>query len=230
MTAEWTGEGPRFGLDWGGRRWTLAVDSDRPGLTTEEPSLGPVLALSRATAVGRTDAGELNGTSLVRFERRFDRVEATYAMQGWGAIVVRAAWRPRENDVVDLEVQIQAGSVDELKGVEVFVLTNLYADPSGSLRDFTARTSTDPFVGRVDGSYYLELIHPDDISQRTIFGSSSPEQGSSGALYGLFGYDLEKGVVLRGRLRGLWLPGRPDLAVQAACLDAFLRAPLPLGT
>ena len=64
------------------------------------------------------------------------------------------------------------------------------------------------------------MIHPDDGTRRDAVR----------VRYGLFGYDLERGVVLRGRLRGIWLAHRPDGAEVARRLDEFLREPPPLGT
>jgi hypothetical protein len=47
--------------------------------------------------------------------------------------------------------------------------------------------------------------------------------------YQLFGHDLEKGVILRARLRGLWLNSEtPDVQALAA-YEQFLGEPLPLG-
>jgi hypothetical protein len=47
--------------------------------------------------------------------------------------------------------------------------------------------------------------------------------------HALFGHDLEKGVILLGRLRGLWIRSEAPEHDTLALLDEFLRDPLPLG-
>ena len=113
-------------MEWGGRTWTLRVDDQRPGLRIRgEEGVGPLLGLDGVAAVGRWAPNALSGATLVEFERRFARVEATYAPLGWGALTVRAAWSPTGEDGMDLEVQVSALSVDQLKAVEVQVLSIL---------------------------------------------------------------------------------------------------------
>ena len=81
-----------FALDWGGRTWTLKVDDTRPGLSVRGEPIGPLLALEGLATTGRRGADALSGGALVDFERRGDRIEATYAPPGWGEMSVRAAW------------------------------------------------------------------------------------------------------------------------------------------
>jgi hypothetical protein len=75
------------------------------------------------------------------------------------------------------------------------------------------------------------MVRPDDCARRITGEAARPAAGTSGVVsvrYGLFGHDLEKGVVLRARLRGLWL----DLASEDEVRrhhDAFLREPPALG-
>ncbi len=80
-----------------------------------------------------------------------------------------------------------------------------------------------------DATTYLEIVHPYDVSRRAV---ETLADGSTIAAtrYALFGYDLEKGVVLRGRLRGVWLAG--PRADRSAIVDQhwrFLHEPPPLG-
>lgn len=80
-----------------------------------------------------------------------------------------------------------------------------------------------------DSISYLEMVHPHDVSRRLI---ETLGDGSTIAAmrYALFGCDLEKGVVLRGRLRGVWLAESPT--DRSAIIDQhrrFLHEPPPLG-
>ena len=266
MARSWTGDGPAFEIEWGGRTWTLRVDGDRPGLTSNPAStdgtLGPLLALAGVAEVGRADPGAFSGSTLVGFERRLGRVEATYAPPGWAELTVRAAWAPHEADGLDLEVQVSTASVGRLRRVEILVESGLAGSarpeaprlveprdarsaglsydgrepdvaglttlpprpPAPLLCRLPDREGSGPDAGRA--AWYAEFVHPQDATRRIAFGTA-PARSTR---YGLFGYDLEKGVVLRARLRGLWLPSGAPRAVARDRYEAFLREPPPLMT
>jgi hypothetical protein len=81
-------------------------------------------------------------------------------------------------------------------------------------------------------TYYIEMVQPNDCARRIIREAIGEEAASTPWLstqYGLLGHDLEKGIVLRARLRGLWVrTNQPELAARR-CLEEFLRQPPPLG-
>jgi hypothetical protein len=82
------------------------------------------------------------------------------------------------------------------------------------------------------GVFYVEMVQPNDVArrifdQRMVRGSTSVQTLSN--RHALFGYDLEKGVVLRARLRGLWLRSQSPEAEAFARYHEFIREPLPLG-
>jgi hypothetical protein len=79
-----------------------------------------------------------------------------------------------------------------------------------------------------DGRVYVEMVHPDDVTRRIREGGRSLARSRT-TRYGLLGHDLERGVVLRGRIRGIWLP--PDASKDEAFvrMEQFLREPPPLG-
>jgi hypothetical protein len=79
---------------------------------------------------------------------------------------------------------------------------------------------------------YLEMVHPHDISRRIVqTGSREPHFPGSvlGVRYGLFGHDLEKGVIVRGRLRGLWISPESTIEAHREAYQDFLKQPPPLG-
>jgi hypothetical protein len=86
--------------------------------------------------------------------------------------------------------------------------------------------------GAILGKSYVEMVKPNDCAWRIIgevhLGHLRARRVSS-IDYGLFGHDLEKGVVLRGRIRGTWLdPGSPDAEIGRQHAE-FLREPPSLG-
>jgi hypothetical protein len=262
MMHEWEGAGPEFTLAWGGRTWSLDVAGVRPGLRIVDGEAGPLLGLEGIAAVGRWEPDALSGASLTGFERRFERVEATYVPPGWDGLTVRAAWGPSVvvDDAVDLEVQVSALSVDRLKGVEV-KLASVLPEPEGKgqrkrwveprdarsaaltydgrepdLRALTTlpllegemlapRVLTAPWPG---GGTYVEIVHPHDAARRITETSKISRLGNT-TRYGLFGHDLEKGVVLRARLRAYWTDSSDAEQEALARYERFLREPPPLG-
>lgn len=233
MASHWRANECRYERDWGGRTWSLAVDAGNPGLRSGSDGIGPVLALDGLSARDRSGPDALGGSSLIGHETLFDRVEVLYAPEGWGSLRVRATWTPRGEDILDLEVQLQAFTVDELKAVEVHVASHLGPTlaedlPMPGSTTFPGRHgAAPPLIARCDPTsagrpYYLEMLHPDDGVRRP--------GGAGGARYALFGYDLERGVILRGRLRGIWLADRPDGSELTRLLSDFLDEPPPLGT
>jgi len=75
---------------------------------------------------------------------------------------------------------------------------------------------------------YVEFAHPQDSSRTTIGLGDSPS--TLRIAHEVFHGPLEKGVILRGRLRGLYLPRQDDLAIAARMYQEFLAQPLPLST
>jgi len=230
------------------------------------------LALDGVAAVGRFDPTALSAKSLVRVERLAERVEATYAVSRWGGLEVRASWSPTSrHDGIDLEVQVSASSVGELRGLETFVCSRIAAPgtatgepvsiwvqprdtrsagfsydgrtPAADLRRLTTLPLHDSLApglsqvaalgpGRESAGCYLEMAHPHDVARRVFWGQRPPDTASTGELhigYGLFGHDLEKGVVIRARIRGLWISGRDMAVLPPVALREFVAMPPPLG-
>jgi len=80
---------------------------------------------------------------------------------------------------------------------------------------------------------YVEMAHPHDVSRRILKspGRLQPVLGSELSVrHGLFGHDLEKGVIVRGRLRGLWVSTESSEKLIGQAYQRFLDLPPPLGT
>jgi len=86
--------------------------------------------------------------------------------------------------------------------------------------------------GLETGVFYVEMAQPNDVARRIT--AEHIHDGSTTALalstrYGLFGHDLEKGVVLRSRLRGYWIRSLTPEDDARSLYREFIREPLPLG-
>jgi len=268
--AKWQANQSGFMLSRGGRDWTLQLDGERPGLHAADNSDDLVLCLDGIAAAGRIDPGAFSSQWLVGVEHDSHQIEATFAPGGWNGLDIRARWSlAARHDGLDLEVQVSARSVGELKAVELFVTTRLSGpgaemsrpqpswvqprDPRSAALSYDgrepagvlARLTTLPVplsleaefgqvVARgpeVPGGPYIELAHRHDVARRIVQGEESrPILGDRLIIrYGLFGHDLEKGVVVRGRLRGIWVSkGDRDLLPQAA-FHEFMAEPPPLA-
>jgi hypothetical protein len=87
--------------------------------------------------------------------------------------------------------------------------------------------------GGIAGRSYAEMVQPNDCARRIIGEIDLGDWQARRVFsidYGLFGHDLEKGVVLRGRIRGTWLdPRSPDDEINRRHVE-FLREPPSLGS
>jgi hypothetical protein len=252
MSRTWNGADGSYTITWGGRPWELRVNAAAPGLYAE--GRGPLLGLDGLAARGRLDRQALSGATLTSCEVRHGRVEATFAPPGWSDLTVRASWTPVDEATIDLELQVATHSVGELRAVEVRTRSSLApaSAPPGERRvaardarcaalafdgrdpDAARHLDADaprlgdgpPWCGQVvawPGSCYVDLAHPDDVSRRVT-------DAAGRVSHAFFGYDLERGVVLRGRERGVWRPHGPGACAVAGELRRFLESPLPLGT
>jgi len=89
-----------------------------------------------------------------------------------------------------------------------------------------------PVAGASSRLHYVEMVHPDDVARRIIRVPGDEEavsQFSFSHRYGLLGHDIEKGVVLRARLRGLWFESESPEQEAMALYREFQREPPPLG-
>jgi hypothetical protein len=78
---------------------------------------------------------------------------------------------------------------------------------------------------------YAEMIHAADFQQDQFVAQQTSDGNCHVTLeHRLFPDTLEKGVILRARIRGMFLPREDDVAHVAEDYLHFLRSPLPLTT
>jgi hypothetical protein len=73
---------------------------------------------------------------------------------------------------------------------------------------------------RASDASYVEMVHPADFCRDELAVEPGPP-GRARAVHRLFAVRLEKGVILRSRVRGIFLPRSDDLAVAAAAYREF---------
>jgi hypothetical protein len=167
---------------------------------------------------------------------------ATYPATPDRSSRVQTYWRLRPDDdrlVVDVQVSVQTHRLDALPRVRLVSRTppgkiarldwpspSLVDCPAGRHAANSARGHCVLVVRGADWAY-VEMIHPHDLLSWTA------DSAASGAVltHDLFDEQLEKGVILRARLRGVFAAG--DVEAEALATDAyhaFLAEPLPLST
>jgi hypothetical protein len=250
----WTERGSAYEVDWSGVAWRLDVRAARPGLMCASLGVGPLLALEGVAESGRSAPLALGGATLVHVESTPRRVVASYRPLGWGALHVRAAWSVLGSAAMGLEIEVQARSVGVLHAVEMRVVSTVAAlGAAGGHRSVTprdARSAALSYDGREtdlaalttgppgealgpwlaprsawSGMTYVELAHPDDVSRRIHEGKLP----FATTRYGVFGHDLEKGIVLRARFQGVWLSKSVAATESERRWLEFLSAPPPLA-
>ncbi len=151
-------------------------------------------------------------------------------------IAVRSVWWQETDSPPDTwayhveprDARSAALSYDGREPAELLQSLTTRPVPSASPHPFAPRLF--PVASPPPGSVYAEMVQPDDCARRIIGEPrDAGAQGSSWTGYGLFGHDLEKGVILRGRIRGCWIESsRPDQEA-ARRYESFLNEPPPLG-
>ena len=142
---------------------------------------------------------------------------------------------------VELIIAVQTSLLDsdptflaftELSAASVFVLQADKSDwqqvqPSRDGEMSVAREEcAGAFVFRLDESQfsYIELIYPSDFQGAIVRATDS----SISLSYQLFPEFLEKGVIRKGRIRGILCQQADDLACGVACYEQLATAPPPL--
>ena len=153
-------------------------------------------------------------------------------------------WGPNRAPGVDLIVSVQTSLLDSdptlkvrsslraseilgLKQVEPAMTEDVLA-PGGKLHFASIHGKTPAcwlFRLPTDTATYVEMVHPTDFvsSQFQEIGPGEVERSTQ-----LFRGPLEKGVILRSRLRGVLLPRAGDVAAAVVCYQEFAASEPPL--
>ena len=240
MTAQtWLLEGPRATLQAG--PLAAALDLARPalGLTAVryhgEPLALSLLALE-APAIARLDE-----TSLVERYVQCDNLVAAYGESPAWPVRVDSHWRAGLEGplaVLDLVVSVRTPRLDSRP--ELLVRSTVTAEgvwrlvsaDSGRFEPCPEEPGLQDscLLFRLPGDAWscAAMVHPADFT-RVGLAAGGEEPGVFRLAYDLFSGRLEKGVILRARLRCVLLPRDGDLSLTAAHYASFIAAEPPLG-
>ena len=153
-------------------------------------------------------------------------------------VAIGSSWSEApESSPPDLDYRVQP------RDVQAAALSYDGREPSGRLERLTTLPipSSSPHILRpqlgreavgIAGERYVEMVQPNDCARRIVGErnpGAAPMHGAWSIRHGLFGHDLEKGVVLRGRIRGIWLDSDASADDVRRLHEAFLREPPALG-
>jgi hypothetical protein len=163
-----------------------------------------------------SDLYQRGGDLIARYGQTSDRPFAVVAY--W-----RAGWTGAgDHPYVDLIVSVETNLLDSQPRLEA--QTSLAIPASEVACNGTSHCCR----ARLPHSAvsYIEIAHPDD----SLTPSLAHHGGEVRLTTRLFGLPLEKGVILRSRLRGLFVPQADDKAQADAAVAEFAAAPPPLTT
>lgn len=150
---------------------------------------------------------------------RQDTISVKYAPTTRRPVECQARWRVVPEGVFDLEVStLTPGKWD---GLAVQTLTSLSTTRPQEEVQIDSGVNPGIVIYRPLGQQisYVEFCHPHD----GIAVEIKSDVTTTTVRYRLFGLDLEKGVILRGRLRGMIVPRSIDTASAHAAYERFIR-------
>jgi hypothetical protein len=149
----------------------------------------------------------------------------------------RAASGPAGSPAIDLQVSVQTSLLDSRPALTT--VTSLGDAQRLRLVEVSAGGNLHPSHGydifrpADGGASYVEMIHPADNGNGSQFVASDASRQTptnASISHHLFASFLEKGVILRARLRGVFLPRQGDSKLAAEAYRQFLAEPPPLTT
>lgn len=162
---------------------------------------------------------------------------ATYNETDARPLRVQAYWHlaelarlPRYDDarLIELQISINTSLLDLRPTLDVVTTTTAPVErlSIGEASAWLIRLPHVPYT-------YIEIPHPRDCA-RTAFAPATGEAKAGHSTnvlrHTLFGRKLEKGVIMRGRVRGALVPRDSDVAAAEALVDDLLESAPPLTT
>lgn len=161
---------------------------------------------------------QVTATSAGVFRRLEVAVESRWPSPTAGSLCYR---------VLPRDATAAASSYDGREPPEVLRALTTLPTPDDATRPMPPLLRREPGPG--GRATYLEMVHPADCARRVLATTGADDAEVASIRYGLFGLDLEKGVVLRGRLRGIRLASEPTGDEVRHLHEAFLHEPPALG-
>ena len=238
-------------LESPGLRGRLDLRHPHRGLTDVQVSYGS--DSFRGVSVPHLLQVQLAGQSglaspvLDQYIRHTDLV-VTYAAAVEGDVQSQVYWREVKPAVADawgmetiVSVQTErldsdpaSGTSSDVSAEEIWLLGSQgmlercdlgLSSPKG----YSVQASRGLFLFRLPGGElsYLEMVHPSDLAEARVVMVDDTTQITR-SFFRLFSERLEKGVIRRGRVRGLFLPRKSDIESASLLYEEFVDSDPPL--
>lgn len=180
------------------------------------------------------------GRTLIDSYQRGGDLVATFAEAPSAAASTQVYWRAallQVNDAIcpaiDLEISVQTSRLESRPAVR----TRSHL-PAGDMAGFATLPPAQSVARELFehgivfypsgwSTSYVEMVHPSGAEASQI---SKPNETTIEIAHRLFECELEKGVILRARTRGMFVPRSDDLLFATAAWRQFLQEPPPLTT
>lgn len=159
-----------------------------------------------------------------------------YRLTVGGDVLLRAVWSALDENGVDLEVEASTRSVGLVQGLSLILgsrwplssRVQVLDTPAGDaplvlMPPSIRQTITLATMPSFPGQTYVEMAQPFGLVDEPA------EHPGAGSRYRFFGHDLERGVLLRGRIRGVWVPGEASVEQANQLWRQFAATPIHLG-
>ena len=249
MATSWQFRPPEAQLHWNSVRATLNVSQPEQGLRDVQPFFGPA-SLAGFFQLQLAPGAVGSEVKLADAYVRLNDLIANYGETEARPFSVQIYWRmlgdlARKGVSAALELIVstqtnlldthpQVATVTTLPDSEVYRLAN---DPAGTPFQLLAPETTGQTLTRETGTgcllfrpgganfSYAEMVHPVDFQNCEL---SCSTEGLVSARQSVISRWMEKGVIVRARLRGIFVDRKDDFATTAACYWDFCAAQAPL--
>lgn len=210
------------------------VDIARParGIVAQVAGQSPY-GLNMLGVAGLEPSDEVATPPADCYERGTDLV-LTYAETSTRPLRVQVYWRVHSADRlpagaagIDLQVSVQTSLLDADSAL--WAASTVPARHVARLAGCAGNADCWLFRWPAAEMSYAEMIHPAD-DRGCVLSREDESQDRWLLRRRLFGERLEKGVILRARLRGVLLPRQDDERLAAAACEAFVTEAPPLTT
>ncbi|HEX5445075.1 MAG TPA: hypothetical protein VFW87_14650 [Pirellulales bacterium] len=236
-SAEWNLDASRAALRLGS--FSASVNLSAPQRGVHQVKLAAQPLECEALGVKLESAGQGAPPALIDAYPRGGDLVAAYAQGPSSLVSTQIYWRAAllEFDgescpTIDLQVSVQTSLLESRPALSTRSCLPACEVVSAALGPPVQARSREPgahclvFRPSAWNESYVEMVHPSDAVASEVATKASTME----IAHRLFEHELEKGVILRARVRGMFVPRRGDTELALAAWRQFVAQAPPLTT